>query len=94
MISAFSLLPKKYFKEFKLSLPAKSIACGFVMVAVIWALNALNVLWILQAVIGLSVYLGGSLLLDVITQNEFHFFKNYLVENQPFSFLKTKTKQI
>lgn len=94
MIAAFSLLPGKYFRGFKISLPLRSIASGMIMVTVIWGLATLNVFWIVKAVLGLLVYLGCTILFKVITRNELQFFKEFLMEHQFFAELKPNQKQL
>lgn len=94
MIAVFTLLPGKYFRGFKISLPLRSIASGILMVTVIWGLDALNVFWMVRAVVGLLVYLGCSVMFKVITRNELYFFKEFLMEYQFFTKLKPKQEQI
>lgn len=94
MAAAFSLLPGKYFNGFKISLTLRSLISGIVMVAVTLGLSALNVYWIVTAMIGLLVYLGCSILFRVITKNELHFIKEFLMEHQFFTKLKPKQEQI
>jgi hypothetical protein len=96
MVVGLGLLPKENFNGFGLSMPAKGILSGAVMFSLVWGLNTLNIFWIIQAVLGLLVYLGCSVMLNIITQNEIQFFKNFLINNKNkyVSILKTKAEQI
>lgn len=94
MVAALTLLPTKNFKGFNAWIPVKSVFSGAAMFASIWWLNTLHLYWILQGAIGLLIYLGCTVLLNVITQNELGFFKEFLLEKQFLSKLKTNKEQI
>lgn len=94
MASVFGLLPGKYFRGFRISLPARCILSGMVMFGSIWVLDSLQIYWMLQAILGLLVYLGCSVLFDVITPKERRFFKEFFYEYQPFAILKPNQEQI
>ncbi|MFI5251240.1 MAG: flippase [Bacteroidota bacterium] len=63
MCMALYLVPRSIFQHSKVSAQVKGIAAGVLMIAVLFLVSTKNIPFVIQAIIGLFVYIGGLLAL-------------------------------
>lgn len=93
MISALAMLPRRYFKNYSISILMKGAVSGLILGGFIWVLQGSGVYWIVQIALGLILYLATVIGLNIITHREISFIKDFFTERSFLSFLTTKREQ-
>lgn len=94
LISAITLIPRRYFTGFVFSTSLKTLISGGVMAGLIWIMHGLEVFWLVQVFAGLIVYLGISTVSGLVSNNELLFLKEFFSRKNFLSMLTTKREQI
>ncbi len=90
MVAALTMLPRRYFEGYTVSVLARGGLSGLILGGFMWALHGSGIYWLVQIALGLILYLVTAVVLNIITHREISFFKEFLTERSFLSFLTTK----